>query len=447
VGPAGAALGFEGFEELQRQQGATWSDELSEEFERLMSPPKINWDVWEAEAMEKIQQDAEDYDGEAGGSGLVKPASLSNLQVDGPAPGAEGGAATPLDSARGSAHGQLLSGRAKRGSVLREEKARIRRTSSFNNKTGATLPMTPGSDGGSSLKSAHRKSIIGRDVRSPSVITAHARGQKWAEGARSPALIQIELPKSKMEEELQKADEEADALSNDVDGPDYRDEYDGEGEEGYGAEDGLNRPQSPVITWRPSARVKLATDLPLELLNSELLDPIQEGAAPAAPAAAASPAKGGGGKPTPAGAAAKPGVLGKEGLKKKKAKKAKSKALPKEGSGDNMWLHHREPREQRKYGAWYVPVKFWGADLAWREGKKVLPPSFKAYQAQCGILSAESDVDAHEAKVSEQILNLYSSKMYKDYVLKTGQPVPHYLTKVEAVVRSKQPTRRGSMFK
>ena len=56
-------------------------------------------------------------------------------------------------------------------------------------------------------------------------------------------------------------------------------------------------------------------------------------------------------------------------------------------------------------------------------------------------------MDAHEAKVSEQILNLYSSKMYKDYVLKTGQPVPHYLTKVEAVVRSKQPTRRGSMFK
>ena len=57
------------------------------------------------------------------------------------------------------------------------------------------------------------------------------------------------------------------------------------GEEGYGAEDGLNRPQSPVITWRPSARVKLATDLPLELLNSELLDPIQEGAGRKGPAA------------------------------------------------------------------------------------------------------------------------------------------------------------------
>ena len=121
----------------------------------------------------------------------MKPASLSNLQVDGPAPGAEGGAATPLDSARGSAHGQLLSGRAKRGSVLREEKARIRRTSSFNNKTGATLPMTPGSDGGGSLKSAHRKSIIGRDVRSPSVITAHARGQKWAEGQEGGDIAEL----------------------------------------------------------------------------------------------------------------------------------------------------------------------------------------------------------------------------------------------------------------
>ena len=51
-----------------------------------MSPPKINWDVWEAEAMEKIQQDAEDYDGEAGGSGLVKPASLSNLPLKTPSP-------------------------------------------------------------------------------------------------------------------------------------------------------------------------------------------------------------------------------------------------------------------------------------------------------------------------------------------------------------------------
>ena len=49
--------------------------------------------------------------------------------------------------------------------------------------------------------------------------------------------------------------------------------------------------------------------------------------------------------------------------------------------------------------------------------------------------------------MSEQILNLYSSKMYKDYVQKTGQPVPHYLAKVEAVAKRPQATRRGSMFK
>ena len=38
-------------------------------------------------------------------------------------------------------------------------------------------------------------------------------------------------------------------------------------------------------------------------------------------------------------------------------------------------------------------------------------------------------------------------KMYKDYVQKTGQPVPHYLAKVEAVAKRPQATRRGSMFK
>ena len=90
-----------------------------------------------------------------------------------------------------------------------------------------------------------------------------------------------------MEEELQKSAEETAAIGSDLAADSDSDERGADGEaegfrkdgegRGEGTAGGAGRSQSPSIMWRPSARVKLATDLPLELLRSGLLLPATGG--------------------------------------------------------------------------------------------------------------------------------------------------------------------------
>ena len=269
------------------------------------------------------------------------------------------------------------------------------------------------------------------------------------------------FPRSKMEEELQKSAEETAAIGSDLAADSDSDELGGDGEtegfrkdgegRGEGAAGGAGRSQSPSIMWRPSARVKLATDLPLELLRSDLLLPTTGGGGsgqgggigepgsmfspPPPPSAGASGRSGGGlgaslggfsGLQSPGGAG-HPSALSPWGTQKTLGRTGsrqgpKTSQVPPE---PNSWVRVAEPKKPRKYGAWYIPPEEWASEMVRMEKEQMV-------QNPGGPIEFSEDKSKEAEELGEQIVSLYSSKMYKEYIRRCNHRVPHYLARVES---------------
>lgn len=221
--------------------------------------------------------------------------------------------------------------------------------------------------------------------------------------------ILAQLPKSKMELELQKANADAELAERTAAEREPKPvepvRWDGstdilepaleEGDDGK--DNGLTSPRrrssSPVIIWRPSARVKLATDIPLELLTG-LADSLPHGGTPyvsTEPTFYGVP-------PTARLSAGTQGMAAPDAMD--------------EGAHTD-----RGPRRVNKYGAWYLPPKQWN----------------RAAKLD-GADPQESEESAKDAKLQDKtalLSTLYSSRIYKEYIKQSGARVPHYLANVD----------------
>ena len=214
------------------------------------------------------------------------------------------------------------------------------------------------------------------------------------------------------------------------------------------------RSSSPIIVWRPNLRVKIATDIPEELLRTTSLnydgDQLDDRIALSAlykydgngvhhpghlsSGARGSPgsdARGGGGGGSPAQrrrakeddhhrhVPAKPGYRPFEyGKKKKLKKKLKGGAdgdLDDGGASAKQRMKNTRALAKKRYGAWYIPPALW-ADYM-RSGDEAL----KEYNDK------ETKPQHRNDHLKSKLADLYSSKMYKDYILRSGYRLPHYL--------------------
>ena len=269
------------------------------------------------------------------------------------------------------------------------------------------------------------------------------------------------FPRSKMEEELQKSAEETAAIGSDLAADSDSDERGADGEaegfrkdgegRGEGTAGGAGRSQSPSIMWRPSARVKLATDLPLELLRSGLLLPATGGggsrpgagssepgsmfSSPPPHGAGTSGRAGGGlgaslggfsGLQSPGGAG-HPSALSPWGAQKTLGRTG-SRQGPKTSQAPpepNSWVRGAEPKKPRKYGAWYIPPEEWASEMVRMEKEQMV-------HNPGGPIEFSEDKSKEAEELGEQIVSLYSSKMYKEYIRRCNHRVPHYLARVES---------------
>ena len=317
-------------------------------------------------------------------------------------------------------------------------------------------------------------------VSTPKAGVSGARGGRGAGGAslgEGGVHGHAAFPRSKMEEELQKSAEETAAIGGDLVAGSDSDEMGGHGEAeggkdgdgglGRGDTGGAGRSQSPSIMWRPSARVKLATDLPLELLHSGLLLPATGGTDGASggggdrersvftPGGLPSGGRGGGalsaslggfsGLQSPGGASEPPGglmspwgtqkagTLGRTGSRQG----PRSSQAP---LGPNSWVRVAEPRKPRKYGAWYIPPEEWASEMARMEKEQA------GGHDPGGPIEFSEDQSKEAEELGEQILSLYSSKMYKEYIRRCNHRVPHYLARVESPKVNKRTEKETALL-
>ena len=202
------------------------------------------------------------------------------------------------------------------------------------------------------------------------------------------------------------------------------------------------RSQGPTIMWRPSTRVKLATDVPEELL-AMLAD---DSGADTDPFMLASPGPEG----TPPAVTTRPATISamrRQREAKARAERAAFMSLrtdtmhaPLEvvdsvgdhgldssfGGGEggsngdrdaSMASTARARARPPRYGAWYLPPKHW----------QVQP---RGRGAAGGADGADGDraglVASFEQRIPN-ISNLYSAQLYREYVRTLGHKLPHYL--------------------
>mmetsp|Transcript_39677 Transcript_39677/g.48137 ORF Transcript_39677/g.48137 Transcript_39677/m.48137 type:complete len:362 (+) Transcript_39677:192-1277(+) len=168
-----------------------------------------------------------------------------------------------------------------------------------------------------------------------------------------------------------------------------------------------NRSRSPVIVWRPSVRVRLATDLPEELFEDELEEVNSALEMPGLLARRLPPLEADGGRAY-----------------------TSLTARPQWNAPGNRKREQVHPR----YGAWYIPAKDWGVN-AWptRRGWDETEPS--TVRSKKEIKHAEESqrgLNEYQELLESQIANLYSSRAYKDYIKATGDRIPHYLHCVDS---------------
>jgi hypothetical protein len=198
---------------------------------------------------------------------------------------------------------------------------------------------------------------------------------------------------------------------------------DGSDEDDSDDEEDSNRPDSPIIIWRPSARVQIADDLPPELVAELLGHPSPsstnggKNAAPSSPRSPRSPRLGGGG-----------------------------------GGGDHAWNSGRgkgKPSFLKKdYGAWYLRPKEWNKSMT-GELKNAYE---KAQQVRVGGTNSEVDrvIEEKSAELNQILPKLFISNAYREWLEKQDRehpehalPMPHYLKKKKFRSMSKKKSLVG----
>ena len=174
-----------------------------------------------------------------------------------------------------------------------------------------------------------------------------------------------------------------------------------------------HRPPSPIIIWRPSARVQIATDLPPELV-AELLD---------------------GENVSGAGAAGKADGERHDFMQKGDLSSAGA-AIAMKGHSSKMWrMKKKKKKRPRRYGAWYVKPSQWNDMMS---GKLEVTSS----QHEQKGFSVDSDIDrVIDGKVKEMkavIPKLFIAKSYRAWLMKQNKtkpsdalPLPSYLARDE----------------
>ena len=84
-----------------------------------------------------------------------------------------------------------------------------------------------------------------------------------------------------------------------------------------------------------------------------------------------------------------------------------------------------EPKKPRKYGAWYIPPEEWASEMVRMEKEQMV-------HNPGGPIEFSEDKSKEAEELGEQIVSLYSSKMYKEYIRRCNHRVPHYLARVES---------------
>ena len=200
---------------------------------------------------------------------------------------------------------------------------------------------------------------------------------------------------------------------------------------------------SPVIIWRHAAPVKLAVNVPADLL-------------PASPAAADGAER----RARKAAAAAKAGAAtaGKAAAAGGGDAAADGGGASPRAAADSFELRRERFGKRMNYGAWYLPVDQWSsrkphgaadpaalaAQLAGSGIGAGAKPNPEAAAEAAAAAAAAAEV---EAAHHEQLPKLYSSRIYKEYLQekylkekeklasdKRPSPIriPHYLERVEA---------------
>eukprot|EP00736_Rhodelphis_marinus_P003125 Rmarinus@m.22627 len=193
-------------------------------------------------------------------------------------------------------------------------------------------------------------------------------------------------------------------------------------------EDLLERPLSPMIIWRPSARVRLATNLPPELqAHLDSLAPVQEspGDPGHTPLLTMSPGM---------SSAHSPMVLPRQGAAANAGRPAgggppyHTRVINKPMYGykgpqveSSFTFRPKVVQRPPQYGAWYVPPKNWTVGAA-------MPPPPK----KKSTLLTDEDLDEREELVANQLSKLYGCKIYKEYVKNEGWHMPKFLERVQS---------------
>ena len=84
-----------------------------------------------------------------------------------------------------------------------------------------------------------------------------------------------------------------------------------------------------------------------------------------------------------------------------------------------------EPRKPRKYGAWYIPLEECASEMVRMEKEQMV-------HNPGGPIEFSEGKSKEAEELGEQIVSLYSSKMYKEYIRRCNHRVPHYLARVES---------------
>ena len=228
-------------------------------------------------------------------------------------------------------------------------------------------------------------------------------------------------------------------------------------DDGSDFESDHSRSPSPIIIWRPAARVKVATDVPPELLEDLLEDDDSEDEVPQA-AKRNSFIK----KPIPQQEAAKKAVLKKSkrlstftSSHKTKENPKRPKPVKKKTDGTRRPDVHRpltdaEKRKKkgidlkRNYGAWYIKPELW-KDCAEGKGEKVLKTR-EATTSETEKMRQEmtKELDNNAKELEKKIPKLFITDQYRKYLMAQNKhahsealPLPHYLQYNEDAAEAK----------
>jgi len=187
--------------------------------------------------------------------------------------------------------------------------------------------------------------------------------------------------------------------------------------------------EGQIVMWRPSVRVRLATDLPAALLK-----PLPEKRAHRLTTMS-------NGVSTPKSAnQRKPRA-------RDRSPEPKPASIPRSQSVEPLarppWnsIQTSPVADKPRYGAWYLPVKRWKVEKGETPGiwekKDANVHDTDGMDLDTGLSAKQEqekrrveDLNNYQSKLDKQMTNLYSGKMYKEYILKQGERIPHYLEKV-----------------